>query len=369
MNLLSSPTSFLLHIQIHLLIRTPREKNGEDRIIYINTRIAVFPLSLSSLSLKDVVSPMATYQNVGLVNSPNINNNNNNHHHLSPVLRSDSYDYSSRKYPPAAGPQSSSAMPKHHYQNTTVSTKRDGMPTENGTNYSAPADHESMSSSTEGTKRLPNTNGKFSIQKMIRQGFSSWRTKRKLSSSGTHPSANVSTSTSTPPPSSAARCARTDNDLPQVPPSATSTTTTRSLSVDSISNQTSPQRIIVTEQIAPASTRSNHADNSTTVDFDRPPTSIQGYVQSPWANSSISSTMTEAALRPVPLPTNRMLPVHFADHVKAPAPMPPTHQTTDTNNSKMPVTNTSSSNLPRIPPPGRSLCLNKSVAVTEFFTR
>ncbi|UJR23101.1 hypothetical protein I4U23_026124 [Adineta vaga] len=295
---------------------------------------------------------MATYQNVEIINSPNINNNNNNnnnhHHHHTPNLPSNSYDYSSRKYPSQAN-SDSSTMSKNHYQNTSTSSKKDVISTENGTNYLTPSDNDTMSNSNEPTKRINNSNGKFSIQKMIRQGFSSWRTKRKLSSSGTHPSTN----SSTPPPtqSSTSRSMTTDNDLPQVHPS----TTTRSLSVDSITNHTSPQRIIVTEQITPSSPRSNQTA-STTVDFDRPSTNIQGYIQSPWANSpSIPNTTTDSASRSTgTLPINRMLPVQFSEHIKAPAPLAMSTTTTttiDTNNSKMPIATTSSSNLPRIPPP------------------
>ncbi|CAF0990671.1 unnamed protein product [Adineta ricciae] len=300
---------------------------------------------------------MATYQNVEILNSPNINNNNNNNNHLTPVLPNSSYDYSTRKYP-SQFTTDASTMPKNHYQNTSTSSKRDVVPVENGTNYMTPSDTDTMTNSNEATKRISSSNGKFSIQKMIRQGFSSWRTKRKLSSSGTHPSTNVSTNTSTPPPpqSSTARSMTPDNDQSQLPPS----TTTRSLSVDSISNQTSPQRIIVTEQISPSSPRLNHTD-STTVDFDRPSTNIQGYVQSPWVNSSsIPATTTDSVARSVvPLPINRMLPVHFSEHPKGPAPGA-APAAADVNNSKTPFTTahsssssspSSSSNLSKVPPP------------------
>jgi hypothetical protein len=130
---------------------------------------------------------MAAYQNVGLMNSPNINNNNNNLQHLSTTVTSDSYDYSSRKYQQQTNSKLS-VMPKHHYQNTkttTTSIQQDVIPSENGANYSTPSDNDSTTNSNETTKRINNTNGKFSIQKMIRQGFSSWRTKRKLSSAST----------------------------------------------------------------------------------------------------------------------------------------------------------------------------------------
>ena len=305
-----------------------------DRIIY-NTQFL-----FSFFSLKDVISPMATYQNVGLINSPNINNNNNNHHqHLSPTSNRDSYDYSSKK-PHQHSNSKSSIMPKHHYQNTTTN-KRDFLPSGNGTDYLTPVDMDTTTTnSNEPTKRVTNTNGKFSIQKMIRQGFSSWRTRRKPPSSSTPPppsSVSINTSTPPPPSSSSERSITTDNDLSQIHPS----TNIRSASVDSITNQTSPQRIIVTEQISPATARTNHADN-VTVDFDRPSTNIRGYIQSPWAVSSTSNSTNpnkpDVLPRPPPLSTNRILPVQFNENTKASVPSVPSTAET--------------SNPPRIPPPG-----------------
>jgi hypothetical protein len=281
---------------------------------------------------------MATYQNVGLINSPNINNNNNNnHHHLSPTLNRDSYDYSPTKSHKKSNSKSS-GMPKHHYQNTTTN-KRDFVPAENGSDYLTPVDMDSTTNSNEPTKRVNNTNGKFSIQKMIRQGFSSWRTRRKPPPLSTPPPPSfISTNTSTPPPPSSAteRSIITDNDLSQVHPS----TTMRSISNDPSSYQTSPQRIIVTEQIAPASVRTNNADG-VSVDFDRPPTNTRGYIQSPWATSS--TTKPDSVLRPVPLPTNRILPVQFNENAKPSVTIPLTAEIPNT---------ISSSNPPKIPPPG-----------------
>jgi len=279
---------------------------------------------------------MATYQNVGLINSPNINNNNNNNN-LSTTLNRDSYDYSSTKYNQSSNPKSST-MPKHFYQNTTKPNKRDLISSENGTNYLTPTDNDLTTNSNETTKRINNTNGKFSIQKMIRQGFSSWRTKRKLSSTSTPSAPSMSANTSTPPPlisSTNGRNMTTDNDLSQVHPS----TTIRSVSIDSIANQTSPQRIIVTEQITPSPARSNSVD-SVTVDFDRPSTNHRGYIQSPWVTSSTANNTntnpSESITRPAPLPTNRMLPVQFAENTKASSS----------------TTETTAFNPPKIPPPG-----------------
>jgi hypothetical protein len=286
---------------------------------------------------------MATYQNVGLLNSPNINNNNNNNNNLSTTVTRDSYDYSSTKYNQSTNSKSST-MPKHFYQTSTKPNKRDLISKENGTNYLTPSDNDLSANSNETLKRINNTNGKFSIQKMIRQGFSSWRTRKKPPTLSTSPPPSfISTNTSTPPPisSSNGHNMTSDNDVSQIHPS----TTIRSVSVDSVSNQTSPQRIIVTEQISPSPARSNSVDN-VTVDFDRPPANIRGYIQSPWTNSSTSTTTTntyptETIKRPAPVPTNQILLMQVTENVKVPA------STTEATPLTIPSTNPS-----KIPPPG-----------------
>jgi hypothetical protein len=264
---------------------------------------------------------MATYQDVGLVNSPNINNNNNNNLNTTTNLNRDSYDYSSNQHHHQPTNSKASTMPKYFYQHSTTSkpNKRDLVSPQNGSNYSTSTDNDASTNSNETSKRINNTNGKFSIQKMFRQGFSSWRTRRKLPPSlSTPPSSSLSTNISTPIPNSSSTTHRMtpDNDLSQAHPS----TTIRSVSIDSMS----PQRIIVTEQIAPTTPRSTSVD-SVTVDFDRPPTNIRGYIQSPW------DTPTETISQPtVPLPPTRTLPVQL------PEPPPTTE----------PI------NPPKIPPPG-----------------
>jgi phosphatase and actin regulator 3 len=342
----------------------------------------------------DVVSPvassMAAYRNIGLVNSPNTNNNNNNnnsnnhhhHHQISATLNRDGYDYSSTKYNQEQN-YKSSTMPKSHYPNPTTSTTRDFLPTENDTNYltaSSSYDTESNSNMNEPSKRINNPNGKFSIQKMIRHGFSSWRTRKKPSSGSTPPpssSANTiytNTSSSSPPPPpqpplSSGRYMTNNDDLSQIPPP----TAVRSISVDSISNNTPPQRIIITEPVTFPSARANSVD-SVTVDFDRPPTTARAYIQSPWTSSSTSTatTMTttttpittESISRPTPVPITRILPVQFTGNSKIPvaqSPPPPfvspplrppsaQTKTIETNNSTTPVTSTTT-NPSRIPPP------------------
>src|SRR5262249_25453940 len=163
--------------------------------------------------------------------------------------------------------------------------KRDLVSSENDTNYLTTNDNDVSTNSNEANKRINSTNGKFSIQKMIRQGFSSWRTRRKPPSLSTPTPSSVSTNMSTPPPipSSNARYMTTDNDVSQVQQS----TTLSIITADS--NQTLPQRIIVTEQIPPLQARSKSIDTAT-LDFDRPPPppppppNIRGYIQSPWTN-------------------------------------------------------------------------------------
>jgi hypothetical protein len=254
---------------------------------------------------------MATYQNVGLVNSPNTNNNNSNNLNTTTTLNRDSSQYSQ------ATNSKSSTMPKYFYQHTTKPNKRDL-----ASPHSTSLDDDVSTNSNETSKRINNTNGKFSIQKMLRQGFSSWRTRRKLPPSlSTPPSSSLSTNISTPPPISSSTTHRitSDNDMSQTHPS----TTIRSVSVDLIS----PQRIIVTEQIAPTLSRSTSVD-APTVDFDRPPpppttttTNIRGYIQSPWAQAP---TSTET----MPLPPTRTLPVQL--------PEPPPTTESPINPSKIP---------------------------------
>ena len=351
---------------------------------------------------------MAAYRNVGLVNSPNTNNNNNstaNNHHLSSTLNRDGYDYPSNKY---NQPQNykSVTMPKNHYQNTTVTSKDDE------TNYlQASGTYDPEQNSNEPTKRANNPNGKFSIQKMIRQGFTSWRARKKpssaSSSSSTPPpitSANTAyaNSPTPPPPSSTGRYVTTEDDhLAQIPPP----TAARSLSVDAISSNSSPKRIIVTEPVNFTSARPNTADN-VTVDFDRPPTAARTQASSPWTSSSTSTTTTntmttpsvtsESMSQPTPVPITRILPVHFTGTSKipvprttpplpstsltSPPPRPPSTQTkpTETNHSTTPVTTnttvtttaTITTNPPRIPPPGKNsflLFLSKNRLMKLFF--
>jgi len=342
---------------------------------------------------------MAAYRNVGLVNSPNTNNNNNNNNNqISSTLNRDGYDYPSTKYNQQQN-YKSLTMPKSHYQNTSSIATNDFLPTDNGTNYltaSSTYDTESNSNIHEPSKRINNPNGKFSIQKMIRQGFSSWRTRKKPPSMSTPPppqssSNTVYTNSPTPPPSqppsSTGRYMINNDDLSQIPPP----TTVRSTSVDSISNNTPPQRIIVTEPITFTSTRANSID-SVTVDFDRPPTATRAYIQSPWTNSSTSTTITtttmtpvttESISRPTPVPITRVLPVQFTESNKmsvprsplstrsliSPPPRPPSAQITkpiETNNSTTPTTNTTT-NSSKIPPPGKSFSFENLLIKFLFF--
>jgi phosphatase and actin regulator 3 len=376
-----------------------QETNDYNDVVYDDdedeescTEVFNYTFNSAGDVVSPVTSPMAAYRNIGVVNSPNTNNNNNNnsttsnHHHVSTNLNRDGHDYSSTKYNQQQT-QKSVTMPKTHYQNTNI-TSRDVPPRDDETNYlQASAAFDAESNSNEPTKRVNNPNGKFSFQKMIRQGISSLRTRKKpssaSSSSSTPPPSITSTNTiytnsptppPQPPPLSTGRYIPTDDDPAQIPPP----TAVRSLSVDAISNNPSPKRIIVTEPVNFTSTRPNTADNIT-VDFDRPPTAIRPHTSSPWTSSSTSTTTTntittppitsEPISQPTPVPITRILPVQFTGNSRipvprstppplpstsltSPPPRPPSVQikSTETNNSTTPVT-TTNTNPPRIPPP------------------
>lgn len=357
---------------------------------------------------------MAAYRNAGMINSPNTNNNNNSNphqQHMSATLNRDGYDYPSTKYNQSQN-YKSVTMPKSHYQTTNAtpsSAGREYVPRDDGGSYLASSsvyENESNSTLNEPSKRMQNPNGKFSIQKMIRQGFSSWRTRKKpssaSSSSSTPPPSTMGatnttrTDSSTPPPSSSSSSQppplstgryvtnNSTDDLTQIPPP----TAVRSVSVDSISNNITPKRIIVTEPVNFTPARASSVD-SVTVDFDRPPTAATrtAYTSSPWTGSSTSTTTTtntpaaaspiptESMSQPAPVPTTRVLPVQFTGNSKIPVPRatppppppssssfisptqrPPSAQNKpiETINSTTPVTNTST-NSTRIPPPGTTL--------------
>ncbi|CAF0974004.1 unnamed protein product [Adineta steineri] len=356
-------------------------------------------------------SPMASYRHIGVLNSPNINNNNNSnhHHHISSTLHRDQYDYSTNKYNQQQQQQHQQqhqqhnyktlTMPKTHYQNiTTTATTKDFLPKDNGSNYltaSSSFDSESNSNGNESAKRINNPNGKFSIQKMIRHGFSSWRTRKKPSSASSPPppppSSVISTNTiysnnlTLPPshaPLSTGRYITHSDDFSPIPPP----TAARSISVDSIINRTSPPKVVNTQPIIFSSPRANSVD-SVTVDFDRPPTTTRAFIHSPWSSSSNTTTNntttttpshshTESIYRPTPVPVARVLPVQFAEQNKIrsprspPAPIPPpplssstatppppspnvpttTTRIIETHNSTTPATVINSNPL-KIPPP------------------
>lgn len=278
--------------------------NRNERIIYKYSRF-----------LQDEFSLMATDQNAGLLDSSNLNNNNNN----TTLSTRDSVDYSSKS--------KSSTMPKYFYQNMTKSKPKDL----NASQNLPVSEHDLSTNSTETSKRVNHSNGKFSIQKMLRQGFSSWRTRKKPP-----PAPTSTTILSTPPPATISTYLSPTTSIPSTPqPSftaeylpSTTTTTTRSVSVDAIAQSTSPSRIIVTEQILPPQFRANSVD-SVTVDFDRPTTTTttnnnRGYIQSPWANSPSTAESLSRAIA-----ANRTTPVQISE----------------------------TSNPPKIPPPGKFLSI------------
>ncbi|CAF5147358.1 unnamed protein product, partial [Rotaria magnacalcarata] len=238
-------------------------------------------------------------------------------------------------------------MLKDQPQNVTT-VKRDLMPPENETNYLTSTDMDSTPRLNETTKRVNNANGKFSIQKMIRQGFSSWRTRKKPPSVSSSTPTTLSTNISIPssPPASSGRYVTTDIDLSQVNPSVTNM---RSLSTDLTANQTPPQRIIVTEQIPASSIRSNSVD-SATVNFDGSTRNVRGYIQSPWAKSAaLTSNIQESTSRQESTSSSRILPMQTTDNTKFVA-SGYVSSMLETTNSTMPSA-MPSSNSSKIPPP------------------
>ena len=223
-------------------------------------------------------------------------------------------------------------MPKHQSQPNTTN-KANPVPKENGNTYSSP----SASDATESTKRAHHSNGKFFLQRLIRQGLSSWRTKRK------------SPAVSTPPPPSP-RPLSTDPSTPPSPPLSTGrfVTNTAERSDTITSPDSIPERNSEQGTLSPA--RPNASD-SVTVDFDQPPPNTRGYIQSPWGNNSASSLTpdgTELTSRSPPTHVNRVLSVQFTENIQSSASPP-----ADTNNYHGNALPAPSFNPAKIPPPGR----------------
>ncbi|CAF1063154.1 unnamed protein product [Adineta ricciae] len=372
---------------------------------------------------------MASYRNTGALNSSNINNNNNSTRLHSSALNREPYDYSTTRYSQTQN-YKTLTMPKTHYQNITTAAAtptRDLFSKENGTSYltASSFDAETNSSVNEASKRLNNPNGKFSIQKIIRHGFSSWRTRKKPSSSSSspplhpqppHPAppppksassstsngiyANTSSSPSSPPYLPTGRFTPYNDELAKNPP----TTAARSISVDSITNRSSPpQKLATTTESTNHPTPRVNSANSVTVEFERPATVARVLVPTPWATSATATATTNTSTtttavndlmyRATPVPIARALPVQFAELNRPPtsrssppassslssssstaaaalattttsatttapptaSPLlssapPTTVRTTETNSSTTPSTSTIS-HAPKIPPP------------------
>lgn len=243
-------------------------------------------------------------------------------------------------------------MPKHHYQPNTTN-KSNPVPKENGTTHSSP----SASDANESTKRAHHSNGKFFLQRIIRQGLSSWRTKRKSPTVSTSPppppSAALSTDPSTPPspPLSTGRFVTNTADRLDTLPS----TASRFTSTDSTSERNSSSRPLDTRQGILSPARSNASD-SVTVDFDQPPLptlNTRGYIHSPWGNNSTPSSTAdgkELTSRSTPTPVNQVLSVQFTENTQSSA-SPPVISTADTIYHGNPLT-LPLSNPSKIPPPG-----------------
>lgn len=383
------------------------DKNDEEKRRHREAKLIVKSLdSLSKDVVSPVASPMASYRNTTQLNSSNTNNNNNNtntttttRHQppLSATLNREQYEYSSSsssKYHPQDNHRALT-MPKSHYQNIPATTNsNDFLPTDHGSNYSTESssfDGESNSTTGDASKRINSANAKFSIQKMLRQGFSSWRTRKKPPSLSTPPPTAATSSnaiyTNTPPSSqpslSSGRYITNTDDLPSPPPPPTAV---RSISVDAISTNLSspPQRIIVTEPVTLSPARSNSVD-SVTVDFDRPASHTRTYIPSAWMSSSTSASnppaststtiTTDSVTQHTPITVNRILPVQFTENtriVSPRSPPPPPPSTVSASSTVIrgmePLSNTPLSasnntpNLSRIPPPGIP-CLANLISV------
>ena len=334
---------------------------------------------------------MATYRNGTLLNSPSTNNNTNNNNsntirhpqHLSSTLSRDLHDLSLEKYH-SSDDYKSMTMPKTQYQ-TMPNTNKDLMGTDQGSTYSSESssfDADTSSNANEASKRLNSNNGKFSIQKIFRQGFSSWRTRKKPAALSTPPlpsnapNNGVYSSTTTPsqPPLSSTRYATNQDDLsltssplvaPPPPP------THRSISVDSISNTiTSPSRIIVTEPVTIASPRSNSVD-SITVDFDRPATHTRSYIPSNWTHSTTSGSNLNKSTSPPPPPPSLATTINVTNttNMISSTVEPTSHLSPITTNRTLPVQFTETTRpitSPRsvLPPPPPPITQNLISSVT-----
>ena len=287
---------------------------------------------------------MATCRNVRPVNSSTITHpkrGNKATYFLSSSSTSESNDTHSH----------SSVMPKH--PNATAA-KYDALPIENEpsplttTTTTTTMSADSNPSATESTKRVNNTNGKFSIQKILRQGFSSWRTKKKQPSVSTPPPPPLSIDLSSPPspPLSKGRFVTNSDDRSQTPPASA----LRSISVDSVADATSPQRVLGTNSTGVSQTNWSSVDN-VTVDFDQPERKHRGYIQSPWVSASTPSTVNnnnnattaDSIVRPTPVLINRLT---STETKRAPV-SPPTAEVTYSRDSPTKLST-------RVPPPGKT---------------
>ncbi|UJR25808.1 hypothetical protein I4U23_007158 [Adineta vaga] len=339
-----------------------------------------------------VASPMASYRNVGVLNSPNVNNNNNSTRLLSSALNCEPYDYSLKRYGQANN-YKTLTMPKSHYQNvsSTSASAKERFSKDNGTHHLSPSssfDAENSSNLNDSTKRMNNPNGKFSIQKIIRHGFSSWRTRKKPSSSSSPPPQPPHPAPPPPPPSSSSshaiyantsilaasppslpkeRSTSNNDEFSQIPPP----TAARSISVDSITNRTPSQKPVNGEVVIHSTARANSTDGVTN-DFDRPPTVARVFVPPSWPKTStatattntttVTSATTEPKFRATPVPVARVLPVQLAETNRIViSRSPPSSSslssttTTTATTSSTTMTTTAAAAAATLPPPPPSI--------------
>ncbi|CAF1390874.1 unnamed protein product, partial [Didymodactylos carnosus] len=331
----------------------------------------VFTLKVMCIAsdVPSMASDQRQYRTTNGIKTNNFNNNNNNNNSSSPIISRkvvvNDYDIFPSNNPTTNYTAIPSTNGKYLKSNTMPSASNKTLPaTVNhyqneetiASGYEMGNSHDENSNPVdkEALKRM----NKFSIQKILRQGFTSWRTRKKQHQLPL-----------TPPP-----LQHQPNFTPIGNTSSPPPTTLRSLSVDSIVASTPTaktitpqhQRIIISEKVTP------QAPNSVITTNESPK---NRYIQSPWTttnnsnNSPILVSTTEQQ--------QRVLPVHFRDTnnnssptvtKKQPAPIsPPPHPssfkisesltdmspTVSITPTTIPTTNTlTATNIgPRIPPP------------------
>ena len=184
-------------------------------------------------------------------------------------------------------------MPKP--QRTPASKKSNHSPEDNEANYSTTSEPDP----NESKKRMHHHNGKFSIQRFIRQGLASWRARRKLPSMST-PGPFV-THPSTPPLSPGRFVSNQENSSSNNP-------------TQLIPNSDS------SEEHNSSFISSMDSSNKMLTTADQRPITNRGFIQSPWANNSAirnNDMIEETNSRTTRTAGNRVVSWQMPDTIKA----------------------------------------------------